>query len=174
MAIYRLGERRPHIDASAFVHESAVIIGSVTIGPRASIWPGAVLRGDNEPIVIGEESNIQDGCVLHADPGIPLTVGARVSVGHQSMLHGCTIGDGALIGIHSVLLNHCVIGSRSLVGACTLVTERKRFGEASLVLGSPARELRSLRPEEIEMLAANAQSYVHRAALFRAELHRLA
>jgi carbonic anhydrase/acetyltransferase-like protein (isoleucine patch superfamily) len=173
VAIYRLGERRPDIHPSAFVHEQAVIIGAVTIGPRASVWPCAVIRGDNEPIVIGAETNVQDGCVLHADPGIPLTIGAGVSVGHQSMLHGCTIGDGALIGIQSVLLNRSVIGARSLVGACTLVTERKEFAGESLVIGSPAREMRRLRPEEIEMLAENAQSYVRRAALFQSELQRI-
>lgn len=174
MAIYRLGDRSPQIDPSAFVHESAVLIGAVRIGPRASVWPGAVLRGDNEAIVIGEESNVQDGCVLHTDPGIPLSVGARVSVGHLSMLHGCSIGDGALIGIQAVLLNHSVIGANCLVGACALVTERKRFEEGTLVIGSPALEKRKLRPEEIEQLGLNAQSYVRRAALFRAELQRLA
>ncbi len=174
MAVYRLGERRPQIHPSAFVHDSAVIIGSVTIGPQASIWPCAVLRGDNEPIVIGEQTNVQDGCVLHADPGVPLTVGARVSIGHQSMLHGCTIGDGSLIGIQSVLLNHCVIGRDCLVGAGSLVTERKVFPEETLVVGSPARAVRRLEPGQIAQLGLNAQSYVLRAALFQAELERLA
>jgi carbonic anhydrase/acetyltransferase-like protein (isoleucine patch superfamily) len=174
VAVYRLGERRPQIHPSAFVHDSAVIIGSVTIGPQASIWPCAVLRGDNEPIVIGEQTNVQDGCVLHADPGVPLTVGARVSIGHQSMLHGCTIGDGSLIGIQSVLLNHCVIGRDCLVGAGSLVTERKVFPEETLVVGSPARAVRRLEPGQIAQLGLNAQSYVLRAALFQAELERLA
>jgi carbonic anhydrase/acetyltransferase-like protein (isoleucine patch superfamily) len=174
LAIYRLGTRVPQIDPSAYVHEQAVIIGSVVLGPRVSVWPGAVIRGDNEPIVIGAETNVQDGCVLHADPGIPLTIGARVSIGHQSMLHGCTIGAGSLIGIHAVLLNHSVIGRDSLVGAMSLVTERKQFGDGAMVMGVPAREARKLRPEEIERLGENAQSYVRRAALFHTELQRLA
>lgn len=174
MAVYRLGDRRPQIHPTAFVHDSAVIIGSVTIGPQASIWPCAVIRGDNEPIVIGAQTNVQDGCVLHADPGVPLTIGERVSIGHQSMLHGCTIGDGALIGIQSVLLNHCVIGRDSLVGACSLVTERKTFAEQTLVVGAPARALRALSAAEIAQLGLNAQSYVVRAALFQTELERLA
>jgi len=174
LAVYRLGDRRPQIHPTAFVHDSAVIIGSVTIGPQASIWPCAVIRGDNEPIVIGAQTNVQDGCVLHADPGVPLTIGERVSIGHQSMLHGCTIGDGALIGIQSVLLNHCVIGRDSLVGACSLVTERKTFAEQTLVVGAPARALRALSAAEIAQLGLNAQSYVVRAALFQTELERLA
>jgi carbonic anhydrase/acetyltransferase-like protein (isoleucine patch superfamily) len=174
LAIYRLGERGPEIHPSAYVHENAVIIGLVTIGPRASVWPGAVLRGDNEPIVIGEETNVQDGCVLHADPGIPLTVGARVSIGHLSMLHGCTIGDGTLIGIQAVLLNQCVIGKNCLIGAAALITERKQFADETMVVGAPARAIRKLEPAEIERLALNAQSYVARAALFHTELVRLA
>jgi carbonic anhydrase/acetyltransferase-like protein (isoleucine patch superfamily) len=173
LAIYRLGERRPQIDATAYVHESAVIIGSVTLGPRASVWPGAVLRGDNEPIFIGAESNVQDGCVLHTDPGLPLQVGSGVSVGHQAVLHSCTVGDGSLIGIQAVVLNGCVIGRQCLIGACSLLTERKHFDDGGLVLGSPARFARALRPDEIEGLGRNAQSYVHRAVLFQAELQRL-
>jgi carbonic anhydrase/acetyltransferase-like protein (isoleucine patch superfamily) len=174
MPLYRLGKLEPQVDPDAYVHEAAVLIGAVRVGARASVWPGAVLRADNDTISIGADTNIQDGCVLHADPGIPLTIGAGVSVGHQSMLHGCTIGDGSLIGIQSVLLNHCVIGPRCLVGAGALVTERKRFEEeGSMIIGAPARALRPLRPEEIEMLALNAASYVRRAALFRAELQRI-
>jgi len=174
LAIYRLGHRTPEIDPSAYVHESAVLIGAVTLGPRASVWPGAVLRADNEPIVIGAESNIQDACVLHTDPGLPMHIGAGVSVGHQSMLHGCTIGDGSLIGIQSVILNACVIGRNCLVGACALITERKQIPDASMVLGAPGKIVRPLEAEEIARLALNAQSYVRRAQLFRAELQRLA
>ncbi|HXY05350.1 MAG TPA: gamma carbonic anhydrase family protein [Burkholderiaceae bacterium] len=174
MAIYRLGERRPQIDPSAYVHESAVLIGAVVLGPRASVWPGAVLRADNEPIEIGEETNVQDGCVLHTDPGLPIRVGARVSIGHQSMLHGCSIGDGSLIGIQAVILNECVIGQNCLVGAAALLTERKQIPDGSMVIGAPAKVLRTLRPEEIERMAENAASYVRRAALFGTELQRLA
>jgi carbonic anhydrase/acetyltransferase-like protein (isoleucine patch superfamily) len=173
MPIYRLGARKPQIHASAFVHESAVLIGSVVVGARASVWPCAVLRGDNEPIVIGDETNIQDGCVLHADPGMPLTIGAGVSIGHQSMLHGCTIGDGSLIGIQSVVLNGCVIGANCLLGACSLLPERKKIDDASLAVGVPARVIRHLEAEDIERLVQNAQSYVRRAALFHAEMERL-
>ncbi len=174
MAIYRLGEARPDIDPSAYVHESAVIIGAVTLGPRASVWPGAVLRADNAPIVIGAESNVQDACVLHTDPGMPIHIGARVSVGHQSMLHGCSIGDGSLIGIQAIVLNACVIGRDCLVGAGSLLTERKQFDDGSMVIGAPARWARALQPEEIARLAQNAASYVARAALFRTGLERLA
>ena len=149
VAIYRLGQRRPEIHPSAYVHESAVLIGAVLIGPRASVWPGAVLRGDNEPIEVGEETNVQDGCVLHTDPGVPIRVGARVSVGHQSMLHGCTIGEGSLIGIQAVILNECVVGRNCLIGACALLTERKHVPDGSMVVGAPAKVLRALRPEEV-------------------------
>ena len=174
MTVYRLGERRPEIHPSAYVHESAVLIGAVVLGPRASVWPGAVLRADNEPIEVGEEANVQDGCVLHTDPGLPIRIGARVSVGHQSMLHGCAIGEGSLIGIQAVILNECVIGRNCLIGASALLTERKHIPDGSMVVGTPAKVLRALRPEEIERMAENALSYVRRAALFAAELQRLA
>ena len=117
MAIYQLGDRKPVIPASCYIAEEATIIGSVILGERVNIWFGAVLRGDNEPIVIGDDSNIQEGCVLHTDPGAPLTIGKGVTVGHQVMLHGCTVGDGALIGIQAVVLNRSVIGKDCLVGA---------------------------------------------------------
>lgn len=174
MAIYRLGDRRPDIHPSAYVHESAVVIGAVTLGARASVWPGAVLRGDNEPIVIGEESNVQDTCVLHTDPGMPIRIGSGVTIGHQAMLHGCTIGDGSLIGIQAVVLNECVVGKNCLLGAGGLLTERKQVPDGSMAVGAPARVLRALRPEELEQMAQAAQSYVRRAALFRAGLERLA
>lgn len=173
VAIYRLGERQPVIDPSAYVHESAVLIGAVTLGPRASVWPGAVVRADNEPIVIGAETNIQDGCVLHTDPGLPMHIGAGVSIGHQSMLHGCTIGDGSLIGIQAVVLNRCAIGRNCLIGAASLLTEGKQVADGYLVVGSPARPSRALTAAEIEGLAANAASYVRRAQLFKAELGRI-
>jgi len=156
------------------VHESAVLIGAVVLGARASVWPGAVLRADNEPIVIGEESNIQDGCVLHTDPGLPIAIGSGVSIGHQSMLHGCRIGEGSLVGIQAVILNECVIGRNCLIGACCLLTERKQVPDGNMAIGAPAKIARALRPEEIERLAENAQSYVRRAALFQAQLQRLA
>jgi carbonic anhydrase/acetyltransferase-like protein (isoleucine patch superfamily) len=174
MAIYRLGEHRPQIHPTAYVHDSAVIIGAVTIGARSSIWPGAVLRADNAPIVVGEESNIQDNCVIHADPGLPVHIGNGATIGHQAMLHGCTIGDGALIGIQAVVLNECVVGRNFLVGACALLTERKHVADGGMAIGAPAKILRTLTAEEIDQLAQVAQSYVRRAALFQAELERLA
>ena len=123
MALYQLGDDAPQIPASAYVANEAVVIGRVTLGERSSVWPGAVLRGDNEPIRLGEGVNVQDGAVLHVDEGIPLVLEDYVSVGHQAMLHGCTIGDGTLIGIGAIILNHAVIGSGCLIGACALIPE---------------------------------------------------
>jgi carbonic anhydrase/acetyltransferase-like protein (isoleucine patch superfamily) len=171
--IYRLGHRVPQIDPSAFVHETAILIGAVVLGPQSSVWPNAVLRADNEPIVIGAQTNVQDGCVLHADPGLPLHIGSGVSVGHMTMLHGCTIGDGTLIGIGAIVLNEAVVGRNCLIGAGALVTERKQIGEASMMVGAPARLVRHLEAPDIERLAANAQSYVRRIALFQAEQVRI-
>jgi carbonic anhydrase/acetyltransferase-like protein (isoleucine patch superfamily) len=174
LALYRLGDQQPSIHPTAYVHESAVLIGAVILGPRASVWPCSVLRADNEPIVIGEESNIQDGCVLHTDPGQPLNIGKRVSVGHQTMLHGCTIGDGTLVGIQVVVLNACVIGRNCLIGASALLTERREIPDESMVLGVPGKIVRPLRADEIAGLGENADSYVRRAALFQTELLRIA
>lgn len=174
MAIYRLGEHRPQIHPSAYVHESAVIIGHVTLGARCSVWPGAVLRADNAAIVVGDETNIQDNCVIHADPGMPVHIGSGATIGHQAMLHGCTIGDGTLIGIQAVVLNECIVGRNSLVGACALLPERRHIADGSMALGAPAKVLRALTIPEIDGLAEVAQSYVRRAALFQTELERLA
>ena len=174
MAIYRLGEHRPQIPSSAFVHESAVIIGAVTLGERCSVWPGAVLRADNAPIVVGDETNIQDNCVIHADPDLPVHIGNGATIGHQAMLHGCTVGDGSLIGIQAVVLNECIVGRNSLVGACALLPERRHVADGSMALGAPAKVLRTLTMQEIDQLAEVAQSYVRRAALFQTDLERLA
>jgi carbonic anhydrase/acetyltransferase-like protein (isoleucine patch superfamily) len=152
----------------------AVIIGAVTIGQRASIWPGAVLRADNAAIVVGDEANIQDNCVIHADPDLPVHIGNGATIGHQAMLHGCTIGAGSLIGIQAVVLNECVVGRNCLVGAAALLTERKHVADGAMAIGAPARVLRTLTDEEIAQLAQVAQSYVRRAALFQAQLERLA
>ena len=143
-----------------FIADSAAVIGAVILENQVSIWFNAVLRGDNEPIHIGANSNIQDGAVLHTDPGAPLTVAANVSVGHHATLHGCTIGEGSLIGINAVLLNHCVIGKNCLIGANTLITEGKIIPDNSLVVGSPGRVLRTLSAAEIAALQANAAHYV--------------
>lgn len=174
MTLHRLDDRIPELRGEMhFVAPSADVIGSVILENNVSIWFGAVLRGDNEPIHIGTNSNIQDGSVLHTDMGSPLTVGANVTVGHQAMLHGCTIGDGSLIGIKSVILNHAVIGKNCLIGANALITEGKVIPDNSLVIGSPGKVLRTLSAEEIAAMHANTSSYVAKAAKFAAHLHTI-
>ena len=170
MPIYRLGDATPKIDPTAWVADSAVLIGDVTLGPNVSVWPGAVLRADNEPIVIGARSNVQENAVLHTDPGRPLTIGEDVSIGHQAMLHGCSIGDACLIGIQAVLLNGATIGPGCLVGAGALVTEDKVFVAGSLILGAPALVKRALTPAQIAAQRQTAQGYVERAARYRGSL----
>ncbi len=173
MALYRIGEKAPQVAASAYIANEATLVGMVTVGERASVWPGAAARGDNEPIVIGNDSNVQEGAVLHADPGFALTIGARVTVGHQAMLHGCTIGDGSLIGIQAVVMNGAVIGRHCLVGAGAIVTEGKSFAERSLIIGAPAKVVRLLSDDEVAGLERAADSYVERGAHFREHLVRL-
>ncbi|GAB3412748.1 gamma carbonic anhydrase family protein [Massilia agilis] len=173
MAIYQLGEHAPEIDASAFVAESANLIGKVTVEANASVWFGVTVRGDNERITIGENSNIQEGTVMHTDMGFPLTVGKNVTVGHQAMLHGCTIGDGALIGIQAVVLNGAKIGKGCLVGAGAVVTEGKEFPDNSLILGAPAKVVRTLTEEDLQRLSSNAAHYVTRGQRFKAELKKI-
>ncbi len=153
-----------------FIADNAAVIGAVILENQVSIWFNAVLRGDNEPIHIGANSNIQDGAVLHTDPGAPLTVAANVSVGHHATLHGCTIGEGSLIGIQAVLLNHCVIGKNCLIGANTLITEGKIIPDNSLVVGSPGKILRTLTSAEIASLQANAAHYVENLSRYRGGL----
>ena len=148
-------------------------MGAVTLGPDASVWFGCVQRGDTETMTIGEGSNIQDLSVLHADVGQPLTVGRHVTVGHKVMLHGCTIGDESLIGIGAVVLNGAKIGKNCLVGAGSLVTEGKEFPDGSMIVGSPARAIRQLTPEQIEGLRQSAQHYIDNARMFRATLKKL-
>lgn len=174
MAIYQLDEDAPRLDPSAWVAESAEVIGRVELGADASVWYGAVLRGDNEWITIGERSNIQDGCVLHTDVGTPLVVGADVTVGHQVVLHGCEIGDGTLVGIQSVILNGAKIGRHCLVGAGSLVTEGKVFPDGSLIMGRPAKVVRELPPEQVAELRRAAVHYVENAARYRAGLKKIA
>lgn len=174
MSIYQLDQWRPEVHPSAFVADSAQVIGQVSLGAEASVWFGCVVRGDTELISIGAGSNIQDASVLHADYGFPLQVGERVTVGHQVMLHGCHIGDESLIGIGAVVLNGARIGKHCLVGAGALVTEGKEFPDGSLILGSPAKVVRTLTPEQIEGLRASAQHYIENARRYRSGLHRLA
>lgn len=170
MPIYRLDDASPLIEPSAYVAPGATVVGRVSLAAEASVWFGAVLRGDNEPISIGSQSNAQESVVMHTDPGYPLTIGTRVTVGHQAMLHGCTVGDESLIGIQAVVLNAAFIGEHCLVGAGAIVTERKRFPDRSLILGAPAKVVRELTDEEIAQILAAAASYVRRAARFRSGL----
>jgi carbonic anhydrase/acetyltransferase-like protein (isoleucine patch superfamily) len=170
MAIYELGEIAPQVAAGAYVAPNATVLGHVVLAEQASVWFAATLRGDNERISIGRASNVQDGAVLHTDPGFPLNVGAQVSIGHQAMLHGCTIGEGSLIGIQSIVMNGAIIGSGCLVGAGAVVTERKVFADGSLILGAPAKVTRQLSAAERENLLKVAANYAARAAHYRAHL----
>lgn len=159
MTIYRLGEHVPALATEVWVAPSAQVMGNVHLGAHSSVWYGAVVRGDNEPMHIGAGSNVQDGAVLHSDPGFALTIGENVTVGHQAMLHGCTVGDGSLIGIGAIVLNGARIGKNCLVAAGALVTEGKHFPDGSLIVGSPATVKRALSPEQIEGLLASAANY---------------
>ncbi|SRR5260221_5503735 len=170
MALYTLGERKIVIHGDCFIADNATVIGSVILHDQASVWYNAVVRGDSDTVAIGERTNIQDAAVLHADPGIPLTLGKNVSVGHQAMLHGCTVGDGSLIGIGAIILNHAVIGKSCLIGAGTLITEGKTFPDGVLVVGSPGKVLRDLKPEERAGLLENADIYVRRSKFYREKL----
>ncbi|QBE64959.1 gamma carbonic anhydrase family protein [Pseudoduganella lutea] len=173
MTIYQLGDDAPEIDASAFVADSATLIGKVTLQANSSVWYGASLRGDNERITIGENSNVQEGTVMHTDMGYPLTIGRDVTIGHQVMLHGCTIGDGALVGIQAVILNGAKIGKGCLVGAGALVTEGKEFPDNVLIIGSPAKAVRELTADDVARLKGSADSYVQRAQLFKTNLKKI-
>jgi len=168
---YRLGDKRVSLHgAGHFIAPNAAVIGDVTLGDSVSVWFGATVRGDVEAIHIGARSNIQDGAVLHADPGMPLVVGDDVTVGHQVMLHGCTIGNGSLIGIGAVVLNGARIGRACLIGAKALVTEGQEVPDGSVVLGSPGKVVRTLSAEQQTVLAQNAHHYVNNALRFSKEL----
>jgi len=173
MALFQLDDRVPQVHESAYVAESAELIGSVVVEAGATIWSNVVIRGDNETITIGRNSNVQEGSVLHADPGFPLAIGENVTVGHQAMLHGCTVEDGVLIGIQAVVLNGARIGRGSLVGAGSLVTEGKQFGEGQLILGSPAKAVRSLTEDGRTRNLHAAANYVERGQRYRKALKRL-
>lgn len=173
MAIYELDGVAPRVAAMAWVAENAQVMGDVVIGDGASVWFGVTARGDTDTITIGAGSNVQDGSVLHADVGVPLTIGADVTVGHQAMLHGCTIGDGSLIGIGAIVLNRARIGRHCLVGAGSLVTEGKEFPDGSMIMGSPAKVVKSLTPEQIEGLLRSAQHYRQNAERFRQGLKKI-
>src|SRR5579864_6054134 len=173
MSLYSLGDWKPLLAQGAWAAPSADLIGDVRLGPRASVWFGAVLRGDNTPLILGEETNFQDGAIGHSDPGFPLTIGARVTVGHQAILHGCTIADDCLIGMGARVLNGAEIRTECIIGAGALVTEGKEFGSGSLIVGAPARVVRELTDEERKMLRASALHYADKAARYAAELRML-
>ena len=170
MPIYRLGDRIPQIHPTAFIADNATIIGDVVIGAHASIWYNVVIRADNDRITIGENSNIQDGSVLHADPGYPLTIGKNVTVGHMAMLHGCTVGDGTMIGIRATVLNGSVVSENSLVGAGTLIAENKNFGPGLVLLGTPARIARTMDEEKAVRMPRAANHYVWNRQRFQETL----
>ena len=174
MAIYQLDDLSPAIHDSAWVADSAAVMGNVTLSEDSSVWFGVVIRGDTETITVGKGSNIQDNSVLHADHGMPLVIGDNVTVGHQVMLHGCTIGDGSLIGIQAVVLNGAKIGKHCLVGAGALVTEGKEFPDGCMILGSPAKAVRQLTDAQIEGLKMSAQHYIDNARRYKTGLKKLA
>ena len=173
MAIFQLDDRIPEIDPSAWVAEAAQVIGRVRLRANSSIWFNATLRGDNELIDIGEGSNVQESAVLHTDPGAPLTVGSDVVIGHQAMLHGCTIGDGSLIGIQAIVLNGAKIGRECLIGAGALIGEGKEIPDRSVVLGAPGRVVRQLTDEDVARIRAGTRTYVERARYYREALNRV-
>ncbi|HMW23764.1 MAG TPA: gamma carbonic anhydrase family protein [Burkholderiaceae bacterium] len=173
MAIYQLGDDVPEIHPQAFVAETATVIGKVHLGERASVWFGTVIRGDTDHIRIGRGSNIQDNSVLHTDAGIELVIGEDVTVGHQCVLHGCTIGDGSLIGIGAIVLNNAKIGRYCLVGAGSLVTEGKEFPDYSMIVGSPAKLLKTLTPEQAERMARGSTIYAERGATYASDLKKV-
>jgi carbonic anhydrase/acetyltransferase-like protein (isoleucine patch superfamily) len=174
MAIYELDGKQPSLGQGVWVADSADVMGNVVLEEGANIWFGAVLRGDNEVMTIGKNSNVQDGSVLHSDPGSPLTLGEGVTVGHQVMLHGCTIGAGSLIGIQAVVLNHAKIGKNCIVGAGSVVTEGKEFPDNSLIIGSPAKVVRTLDEATVEKINAIAQHYVDNARRYANGLKKIA
>ena len=172
MPIHSLGDIAPDLppEGQYWIAPSASVIGRVILKPGASVWFGAVLRGDNDPIEVGENSNVQDGSVLHTDPGSPLVIGANVTVGHMVMMHGCTVGDGSLIGIGAVILNGARIGRQCLIGARALITEGKEIPDRSVVMGAPGRVVRTLSEAEAEVLAYGAAHYVENWKRYRREL----
>jgi carbonic anhydrase/acetyltransferase-like protein (isoleucine patch superfamily) len=173
MPLYSLGDLRPQLGPGAWAAPSAQLIGDVRLSRRASIWFGALLRGDNTPLILGEETNFQDGAVGHSDAGFPLTIGARVTVGHQAILHGCTIADDCLIGMGARILNGAVIEPECIVGAGALVTEGKRYASGSLIVGAPARVVRQISDEEKRALRMSAAHYAEKAGLYAAGLRQL-
>jgi carbonic anhydrase/acetyltransferase-like protein (isoleucine patch superfamily) len=175
MAIYELDGRSPELpaDNDYFIADTATVIGNVRLRPGASVWFGSVLRGDNELIEIGEGSNVQDNCTFHTDPGFPMTIGKNCTIGHNVILHGCTIEDGALIGMGSIIMNGARIRKDSVVGAGSVITEGKEYPERSLIVGAPARAVRTLTDEQIKALMRGAPHYVNNGRRFKAGLKKI-
>jgi len=175
MSLYELDGKAPELpaDGQYFIAETATVIGNVRLKSNASVWFGSVLRGDNELIEIGEGSNVQDNCTFHTDPGFPLTIGKNCTIGHNVILHGCTIEDGALIGMGSIIMNGARIGKDCVVGAGAIITEGKEFPERSLVVGAPAKVIRALTPEQVSALTQGAPHYVSNSKRFKAGLKKI-
>jgi len=175
MATYELDGVRPQLpaDGDYFIADSAEVIGNVRLQKKTSVWFGTVIRGDNELIDIGEGSSVQDNCTFHTDPGFPITIGKNCSVGHNAILHGCTVEDGALVGMGAIVMNGAKIGKECVVGAGSLVPEGKEFPERSLIVGSPARVIRTLNDEQVKALTRGASIYVKRSAQFKAGLKKI-
>jgi len=174
MPLFSLGDRRVELVGQGhYVAYDATLVGSITLHAEVNIWFKVVIRAENDRITIGEGTNVQDASVLHVDPGYPMTLGRRVSIGHKVMLHGCTIGDGTLIGINSVVLNGAKIGKGALIGANTLITEGKEIPDGVLVVGSPGKVVRELRAEERERLLGIATGYIERSRLYAREMKAL-
>lgn len=174
MSLYTLGDARVELPESGayWIAPDAFVIGRVRLEPDASVWFGSVLRGDNEPITIGERSNVQDLCVLHTDPGAPLVIGRNCTIGHKVMLHGCIVGDNSLVGINSVVLDKARIGRNCLIGANTLITAGKEFPDGSLIMGQPGKVVRPLTEDEIKRLSFSADTYVANWRRFKADMRR--
>ena len=173
MALYALGDLSPQLGYRAWAAPSADLIGDVRLGLRASVWFGAVLRGDNTPLILGDDTNFQDGSVGHSDEGSPLTIGARVTIGHKAILHGCTVADDCLIGMGARILNGAKIEPECIVGAGALITEGNRFERGSLIVGAPARVVREVTDEEKQLLRESAAHYAEKAQRYAAELREV-
>lgn len=167
MTLHHFQDKKPTVASDAFVADGAVLIGAVTLSESSSVWFNAVLRADSEPIIIGKRSNVQDNSTLHVDPGLPCRVGDDVTIGHNAVVHACTIEDNCLIGMHATVLSGAVVGRGSIVGANALVTENARIPPGSLVLGVPGKVIREVKPEEIERIRRQAEGYVQRARAYR-------
>ena len=173
MPLYEIDGLKPIVPEGSWVAPSADLIGDARLGDGVGIWFGAVIRADNTPIIVGDRTNIQEGAMLHSDPGIPLTIGSDCTVGHHAILHGCTLGDRVLVGMGAVVLNHAVIGDDCLIGAGALVTEGKTFPPGSLIIGSPAKAVRELSPDVIAALKQSAAGYADRQQRFAQKLRRI-